>query len=636
MSKVRATFWVLTLVISICITGGNGYAANAIKPKTPQYENPPAFVPNQVVVTFKPGTPANAKRAAHAQAGGRVINTQAAINADLVEVPRGKVLNNIAVYEHNPNVRYAEHNYIYTIDQRPQEGSDPNVCNGVYFEEQWGLHNTGQSFLISSETGDACSTTGVLDADIDWLEVWESGTYDGNTIKIAVVDTGIEPTHPDLQGKITETWVANQIMEGPEDLIGHGTHVAGIAAAATNNGIGISGVGINAVVGSLKACKCYPNEFFCLTGICEDWDTAEAILYAKDQGYHVINMSFGGPAVSNALQDAVNLALSEGLVLVASAGNSYLYGEQSYPAALEGVISVAATDHYDNLASFSNFGNWVDLAAPGVNILSTYPSAGCGVADCYGWLSGTSMASPIVAGAAALVFSSIGGANPVNSGALRDGVIDAILNNADHTGALGQNMLAWTRYGRLNIQAALTGGTPNNPPTVSINSPPDGASFNTDESISFAGSASYNEDGDLTGSLVWTSHLQGEIGIGGSFSALLGEGSHLITASVTEFGGLEGSDTITVNVGGSGGGDFSLSASPYKERGTKYAGLTWSGATSTNVDVYRDGDLVITTPNDGTYIDGTDVPLGKGGGSATYQVCEANTANCSNSVFVTW
>jgi thermitase len=437
-----------------------------LKHETPQHETPPAFAPDQVVVAFKPGTPAEAKRAAHAQAGGRLINTHAAINADLVGIPSGTVLNKIAVYKHNPNVRYAEPNYYRTLDQPPSEGVDPGVCNGVYFEEQWGLHNIGQGFLISSDTGDPCSTTGVVDADIDWMEVWEeeSGTRGRDTIKIAIVDTGIEFTHPDLASKIVETWVPtnDSFSEGPGDSVGHGTHVAGIAAATTNNGIGISGVGINTVVGSLKACQCWPSELFCLTGICEDWDIEEALLHAIDEGYHVINMSFGGPEVSSGVKEAVNLALGAGMVLVSSAGNEYSFEELSYPAAIDGVIAVAATDHYDNLASFSNFGTWVEVAAPGVNIFSTYPGWGCGgIADCYNWLSGTSMASPMVAGAAALVFDNIGGPDPVvTSPILRDAVIDAILNNADHTGALGQNMLAWTKYGRLNLQAALSGTPP--------------------------------------------------------------------------------------------------------------------------------------------------------------------------------
>ncbi len=459
MRTAERIFLGIALAFLFCMTGGLGYAENALTHNMPQHEPPPAFASDQVVVAFKPGTPAEAKRAAHAQARGQVISSHTAIHADLVEIPSGTVLNKIAVYQHNPNVRYAEPNYYRTLSSPPNEGYDPFVCSDYYWDEQSGLHNTGQS-LLDPSTGE-CTITGADDADIDWLAVWESGVRGRDTIKIAIVDTGIDSAHPDLNSKIHETWVASRISEGTEDLIGHGTHVAGIAAAATDNGLGISGVGIRARVGSLKACQCYPGPgLLCLTGICEDWDTAEAILHAMNEGYHIINMSIGGPYVSNSVRDAVSDALAAGLILVSSAGNEYSFEVPSYPAAFEGVIAVAATDHYDNLASFSNFGQWVEVAAPGVNVLSTYPGAGCGDPDCYTWMSGTSMASPVVAGAAALVLDSLGGPDPiVLSPALRDDVIDALLNNADHTGALGQNMLAWTQYGRLNLNEALTGNS---------------------------------------------------------------------------------------------------------------------------------------------------------------------------------
>jgi thermitase len=529
----------MALVVSICTAGDFVYGANIVKQVTLQHDPPPAFAPDQVVVAFKPGTPGEAKRAVHVQTGGQVINTIDALNAELVGIPRGTVLEKIGVYRRNPNVRYAEPNYYYTLDDPPDEGEYSGVCSTHLFDEQWGLYNSGQSFQIDPYTEEPCAIAGVPEADIDWMEVWESAFSGADNIKIAIVDTGIDFDHPDLVSKYIESWVATGILEGPDDLVGHGTHVAGIAAATTNNGIGISGVGIKAKVGSLKACQCYPDPIFCLTGICSEFDIAQALDHASDQGYHVINMSFGGPHTQT-MQAAINGALEAGLVLVASAGNAYLHNEPSYPAAYDGVVAVAATDYYDNLASFSNFGNWVEVAAPGVDILSTYPAAGClGITDCYSYMSGTSMASPVVAGAAALVFASLGGDSIITSPQLRDEVIGAILANADQTGALGQNMLAWTQYGRLNVYAALNGTT---------------------------------------------SHLP------------------------------------------------NLSVSAYKIRGTKYADLTWSGAT-TDVNVYRDGGLLATTVNDGLY---TDETLGKGGGSATYKVCEAGTTICSNSVTVSW
>jgi thermitase len=644
------TFLGIFLSALLCIDSGIVYAASIAKPKTIKHKDLPAFVPDQVVVAFKPGTPSEEKRSAHAQAGGRVLSTIAAINVDVVSIPKGKVFEKTAAYARNPNVEYAEPNYYYTLHMPPNEGVSSDIfCDDYSFQEQWSLNNSGQGFLTEADPYtleyNKCVLTGVPFADINWLEVWEDPDLSevrGNGIKIAIVDTGVECSHPDLvsDAKCVEDWVAPSLAPygvTTGDLVGHGTHVAGIAAASTDNECGIAGVGINAKVGSLKACWCleYLEGYGCIYAGCTDAAISEAILYAKNNGYHVINMSLGGPD-SSTLKDAVDQALAAGMVLVASAGNSYEYNDKSmsYPAAYPGVVAVAATDHYDNLASFSNFGPWVDVAAPGTNILSAYPSAGCGgAANCYNWMSGTSMASPIVAGAAALVMDKISGGSLEMSTNLRDDVIAAIRSNADQSGALGQNMLAWTQYGRLNIQAALSGSTTNNPPAVSVTSPADGVSFSSDDSISFAGSAIDTEDGDLTANLDWTSDLDGRIGTGGSFSAVLSDGTHTIIAEVTDSRGEGGSDSIAITVFSSSGGDFTLSASAYKVRGAGVVELSWSGATSANWDVYRDGSLLITTANDGEY---TDNSLGKGGGSATYQVCEAGTSTCSNNVSVSW
>jgi thermitase len=558
MRTARTIFLGLTLAVSICITGGLGYAATVLKHEAPQYETPPAFAPDQVVVAFKPGTPAEAKRAAHAQAGGRVIRALKGIGADLVGIPSNKVMDKIAVYKHNPNVRYAEPNHYRTLTV-PSEGLDSFVCNGNYFDEQWYLHNTGQS-LIDPSTGE-CTIMGADDADIDWLEAYGAGKTGRSSIKIAMVDSGVERTHPDLVNKIVETWAAPGVIsagEGPEDIIGHGTHVAGIAVAETNNNLGIAGVGGDTVIGSLKVCKCA--DIFCWSNICEDADIIDAISYAIIHGYHIINMSLGGPEVSPALQDAVSAAFDAGLILVAGAGNNYQLNppNQFYPANCDGVISVAATDHYDNLASFSNFGPGVDVAAPGVNILSTYPGAACGDnLDCYNWMSGTSMATPVVAGAAALVLDSIGGDSIVRSQYLRDDVINAILNNADHTGALGQNMLAWTQYGRLNLQAALTGGGGNIPPNVQITSPTAGSSFNEGDNIIIEANAD-DSDGNVTQVEFFQEAVFLGIDTGSPYSVTWNNvqaGSYSLTAVATDdSGATTTSSAVSITVSPTSGG----------------------------------------------------------------------------------
>lgn len=175
---------------------------------------------------------------------------------------------------------------------------------------------------------------------------------------------------------------------------------------------------------------------------------------------------------------------------------------------------------------------------------------------------------------------------------------------------------------------STTGGGGNTAPSVIIDQPADGSVFTEGESVTFAGTATDAEDGDISSSLVWTSSLDGQIGSGASFTtSSLSAGEHDVTAQATDSGGLTGTDAITITIEPAGGGDITLSATGYKVRGLHKADLTWSGATSTNIDVYRDGSLVATTANDGFY---TDDINNRGRGSYTYQVCEAGTTTCSN------
>ena len=174
------------------------------------------------------------------------------------------------------------------------------------------------------------------------------------------------------------------------DDFGHGTHVAGIAAAATNNGIGIAGVSWGARVMPVKVLDQYGNGWYS--------DIADGIVYAADNGAKIINLSLGGAAASQTLCQAAAYAQQKGALLVAATGNAG--AAVLYPAACDGVLAVAATDRSDQRASFSNYGPEVDLAAPGVDIYSTWPWL-----DGYFTKSGTSMAAPHVSGVAALVWS---------------------------------------------------------------------------------------------------------------------------------------------------------------------------------------------------------------------------------------
>ncbi len=435
-------------------------AVNALAQPAPDV---PAFASDQVIVAFEPGVSGLAIANAHSQAGAAPLRGIDAIGAVVTQVPAGNVPAAVAAYTSNPNVRYAEPNYLRPL-VLPNEGSDTAL--GIdYFDEQYGLHNTGQSFYYDPITGELGAVSGMADADIDAPEAWDLHTG-SPFITVAVLDSGVDCNHADLVGKCGEN-----INLGPSetlaDELGHGTHVAGIIGATGNNGVGVAGVSWHTMLASIKVCYEHFDLIYGLIGLCDAAASAEGIIHAADSGYQIINMSYGGPTGSRAEADAAEYAWSQGSVLVAAAANGY-EPTPMYPAAFPNVIAVAATDWFDNLAGFSNFGDWVSLAAPGHHILGTLPHALCGISEsdpegCYGWLSGTSMASPTVAGAAALVWAYMGG------GGSNSAVREALEANADTTGAMGQNMLAWTRNGRLNVYGALTdsgsGSDPEPPPT---------------------------------------------------------------------------------------------------------------------------------------------------------------------------
>jgi subtilisin family serine protease len=365
---------------------------------------------------------------------------------------------------------------------------------------------------------------------------------------------------------------------------------------------------------------------------------------ASQGDIEVANMSLGGGGYSQAEYDAIQGAVSVGVAFAVAAGNDSSDANNYSPAAFDNVLTVSAladfdgsprghgsptcrTDEDDTLADFSNWGTAIDIAAPGVCILSTYPLE----QGEYATISGTSMASPHAAGALALLASTTPATNADNVYGLYKALTDA--GNFEWTDDSGDGILE-PLLDVSTFSAALipSGGTGDTPPSVSITSPSDGATFDSGASISFAGTASDPEDGDLTASLVWATDLDGQIGTGGSFSVVLNDGAHTVTATVTDSGGNTSSDTVTVTVGDSSS-SLSLSATGYKVRGQKYVDLTWSGATSTNVEIYRNGGLHTTTTNDGAETVGS---FGNGGGSDTFQVCEAGTDICSNTVTINW
>jgi thermitase len=222
---------------------------------------------------------------------------------------------------------------------------------------------------------------------IKLTEAWDIETGDP-AVKIAILDTGVDLTHPDLQSKLLPGTDPGDGDNNPQDEDGHGTHVAGLSAAATNNGLGVVGVGRDASILPVKV-------FGGRGGIA----VADGIVWAADNGAQVINMSLK-IGDFQALRDAVAYAKSRNVLMIAAAGND---GNTAVnlPAGYPDVMAVASSDPDDARSGFSTYGNWVDVAAPGSNLHSTFPGS-------YGGASGTSMASPVVAGLAALVWSRSG------------------------------------------------------------------------------------------------------------------------------------------------------------------------------------------------------------------------------------
>lgn len=413
------------------------------------------FIAGEILVTFRPGAAASAKADVHRQAGGTRLAEIARTGVQRVRVAAGDESAAMARYQRNPNVLYAEPNFVRRIPMPLAHTSGTEVVPGdFYFDEQWGLHNTGQQFYcIPWITGELCLYGGTPDADVDAPEAWAISTGSVFDIRVAVIDSGVDYTHPDLAGNYVggADFVSND--GDPMDDHGHGTHVAGTIAAAMNNLTGapadeegVVGVAPNARLLAYKVCSA--------DGTCSDFAVQQAIAQAITDDAKVINMSLGDTAFSQSLNDAVQGAWNAGLVIVAGAGNNGTT-EPFYPAALDNVISVAAFDEDHRRASFSNYGTWVDISAPGNVIMSSYPRANCGASTvpgdigCYTWNSGTSMATPHVAGAAALVWSR----NDVTSNGQ---VMDILLNSADPQGVDAVRLDSRTIRGGLNLHNALS------------------------------------------------------------------------------------------------------------------------------------------------------------------------------------
>ncbi|MDD2731969.1 MAG: S8 family serine peptidase [Candidatus Pacebacteria bacterium] len=319
----------------------------------------------------------------------------------LIEVNSSDTLNIVKELQKDLNVEYAQPNYTYNTLFTP---------NDTLYSQQWAHQITKAEFGWDIEKGNINIVIAIIDTGVDWQhedlinniwtngdEIQNNGVDDDNNGYIDDI-MGWDFTNTSRQSYCIDDCLGED--NNPMDEYGHGTHCAGIAAGVSNNGKGIAGVCHNCRIMSLRA-----------AGLA-DSEIANAIYYAADNGANVISMSFGGYDDSDTIRDAVDYAYSKNVVLVAAAGNDS-YESVLYPACYDGVISVAATSSQDKRAWFSSFGYLTDVAAPGVDIISTMKDDSqiaiknpfSKVANGYWKLSGTSMATPYVAGLAGLILS---------------------------------------------------------------------------------------------------------------------------------------------------------------------------------------------------------------------------------------
>ena len=386
---------IIALVVAVLLISSFSTIASAAPPDNQAPVSD--FSQERILVKFQPNVSLPEAAEIHRQLGGQVKETIPGIGVQVITVPKGQAKAKAKAYGLNARVLYAEPDFVAQAMGSPD---DPG------FVKQWGM------------------------VKVEAAQAWEV-TAGSPSVNIAILDTGIDLDHPDLANKIMSN--AN-FGSSPtvDDIHGHGTHVAGIAAAMTNNGIGVAGVGCNSTLMNVKVLGDNGSGTYS--------SVASGIIWAADNGAELINMSLGGSAASSTLEDAINYAWSNGVIVVAAAGNS---GSTTpmYPAYYANCMAVAATDYNDARASFSNYGDWVDVAAPGASIYSTLRNSG------YGYMSGTSMASPHVAGLAALVFTAVSDTD--GDGKLNDEVRSQIEGTCDDVGVSGIG------YGRINAAQAV-------------------------------------------------------------------------------------------------------------------------------------------------------------------------------------
>jgi thermitase len=400
---------------------GNAWTGVLAAPAEAQADDDdPSEPAESLIVRFRPRAAHANQVSAHQEAGARGANAIALSDTVRVEVKKGRRDSALAAYSARPDVLYAEPDYTVYALYTPNDPRFPN---------QWGPQKVGAQ------------------------AAWDV-TRGSSTVRVAIVDCGVfsqatgrlagdgQAGHPDLRGRVGLNQDFTGSSTGFDDYCNHGTHVAGIVGAAGNNGVGISGLAPQVTLMNAKVLGD--------SGSGSTSNILNGVVWAVQNGAKVINMSLGRDgACSQSERDTMNWAWSQGVVVVAAAGNSNL-GSSGSPANCDNVISVASTTSTDARSSFSNYGTGVDVAAPGSSIISTVRTGD------YSSFNGTSMASPHVAALTGLLWSQ-------NPSATAQAVVDRIRTTSDPIAGTGS---FWT-WGRINAAAAVNGWG-SGPPTPTV------------------------------------------------------------------------------------------------------------------------------------------------------------------------
>jgi len=359
--------------------------------------------PIRLVIGYRHGAPSSVAAGLDQAYGLHRIATLGDLNAQVVTVGSTSLATRLFELRHQPTVAYAQVDSLLTPQATPVTPNDPYFSGGMSSQE-WGETRDQANYAWSVTTG-------------------------SNSVTIAVIDSGISPTQPDLQAQLVPGWNVLTNSSNTTDTYGHGTKVAGVAAAATNNGQGVAGY--------CWGCRLMPIKVYNTSAGAYQSNVASGITWAVDHGANVINISLAGTSDSTILNSAVSYAISHGVTVVAAAGDSGLGGNpKEYPAGIPGVISVAGSQQTDSLYSYSESGSWVDIAAPGGQVTTLNSGS-------YLSVGGTSIAAPAVSGIVGLMLS-------VDPAATTSQIDNALFTTTQP--------LAGTRqvaYGRVNAYQAL-------------------------------------------------------------------------------------------------------------------------------------------------------------------------------------